>query len=31
VTLATDKAPNAPALEPIKPKQAHFGRAGVIQ
>jgi len=28
VTLATDKAPNAPALEAIEPKEAHFGRAG---
>ncbi len=31
VTMSTDKAPNSPALEPIKPKDAHFGRAGVQQ
>jgi trehalose utilization protein len=31
VTLATDKAPNAPAIESIKKKDVHFGRAGVQQ
>jgi hypothetical protein len=31
VTLPTDKAPNAPAIEPIKKKDVHFGRAGVQQ
>jgi trehalose utilization protein len=31
VTIPTDKAPNVPALEPTKPKDQTFGRAGVIQ
>ncbi len=31
VTQPTDKAPNAPAIESIKKKTAHFGRAGVQQ
>jgi trehalose utilization protein len=31
VTLSTDKAPNAPAIESIKKKDVHFGRAGVQQ
>ncbi|MGD0059197.1 MAG: ThuA domain-containing protein [Verrucomicrobiia bacterium] len=31
VTLPTDKAPNAPAIESIKKKNVHFGRAGVQQ
>jgi len=31
VTAATDKSPNSPALEEIKKKDVHFGRAGVVQ
>jgi len=31
VTMPTDQAPNTPALEPIKKKDVHFGRAGVQQ
>lgn len=31
VSIPTDKAPNTPALEPIKPKEQSFGRAGVQQ
>jgi hypothetical protein len=29
--MSTDKAPNAPAIEAIKKKDVHFGRAGVQQ
>jgi hypothetical protein len=29
--MATDKAPNSPALEPIQKKVVKFGRAGVQQ
>jgi trehalose utilization protein len=31
VSIPTDKAPNTPALETIKPKKQSFGRAGVQQ
>jgi trehalose utilization protein len=31
VTMATDKAPNSPAIEPIQKKTVKFGRAGVQQ
>ena len=30
-TMATDKAPNSPAIEPIQKKTVKFGRAGVQQ